>query len=1288
LDSVRPAFQEWLEDPIARHREWITFVLTQVLSWGDRLVQGPDVPMGLEAAVPEHNAVLRPDFAFKDDNAGCRLLGTIWSPGTLLMARIGGERWTASPVDRLALLLRQNGVPLGLATDGRSWALVWAPTGGATAVAVWDGAVWLEERDTLCAFRSLLELRRFLGVPETETLPALLGAGLDAQEEITESLGRQVRQAVEMLVEAIGRAGRAGGPSESLIAAVEPEEIYHGAVTVMMRLVFLLFAEERLLLPADDDLYLNAYSAGRLAGGLREIANQTGEETLEHRTSAWHRLLTLFRAVHRGLAHDRVRIPAYGGVVFDPDRHPWLEGRRSADEAVAAVRVLPIDDRTVLHALEAIQFVTVGGERRRLTFRTLDVEQIGYVYEGLLGYDARRASEPVVGLVGRTGEEPEVAAAALPRLAESSAELQEITGWSSRRVAQAIAPMSELEKRDFERLLRGACAGDEQLINLLLPYARLIRSDLRGLPVVIPTKGLYVTVSPRRRISGTHYTPRSLAEQVVIGALEPLVYLPGPLETGDRAEWKLRPSRDILSLKVADIAMGSGAFLVAACRYLGARVVEAWVEEGNPRATRPLTLDPLVEPDPDSDPVIIDARRLVIEHCLYGGDINEMAVEMAKLSLWLVSLSRERPFSFLDDRLVCGDSLLGLTSLEQIRTLHLEPKRAKRASESGFDLWGRVGQTLDEVESIRRELAEHPLIGVRDAAYKARLFVRAYETARPLAIIANGMIGAVFGAEGSADDALLKVAGEAARALRAEGPERDKLLSDLATRAHQQLGADRPEGAFERSPTHWPLAFPEVFEGGGFDAIVGNPPFLGGQKLTGAFGIVYREYLVQHIGRGKRGSADLLAYFVLVAHAILNPHGQTGLIGTNTLAQGGTREVSLDQLVEEGVTIRAAVKTAKWPTRAVNLEYAVLWSSRHQPSGTVPCVLDGQLVRKITTSLDPAGREEGLPYRLSRNARIAFQGVIVHGLGFTLSPQEAAALIDNDSRNREVLSPYINGEDLNQRPDCSASRWVINFHDWPLSRAEGYPECMDIVRRLVKPDRDRQKDRGARQYWWRHLRPRPDLYAAIRDLPRVLALTQTSKLQLPAFLPAQMIYGHKLVIFAWDDYANLALISSVIHREWGMARGSTLRTDAVYTPTDVFDTFPRPELTARLEAAGKGLDAFRNPLMLNRQLGLTPMYNEVHNPAINDKDIQHLREIHTEIDLATADAYSWSDLPLDHGFHETRQGMRFTVSPQARTELLDRLLALNHVTHAEEVAAGLVAAEAVADQAQMELVEP
>src|SRR5690606_34218739 len=217
--------------------------------------------------------------------------------------------------------------------------------------------------------------------------------------------------------------------------------------------------------------------------------------------------------------------------------------------------------------------------------------------------------------------------------------------------AKRLATMEATEQEEARKKLLAVTGGNYPLAERLLPFGGIIREDLRGLPVVILPGALYVTESALRRNTGTHYTPRFLAEQVVEGALEPLVYEPGPLQTADKTQWRLKSSEQILALKVADIAMGSAAFLVAAARYLGDRLVDAWLREKNERALalRPDSADGVR--DPEQDPLVIEARRQVIEHCLYGVDINPMAVEMAKLSLWLVSMDPQRPFTFLDDRL-------------------------------------------------------------------------------------------------------------------------------------------------------------------------------------------------------------------------------------------------------------------------------------------------------------------------------------------------------------------------------------------------------------------------------------------------------------------------------------------------------------------------------------------------------------------------------------------------------------------------------------------------------------
>ncbi len=251
------------------------------------------------------------------------------------------------------------------------------------------------------------------------------------------------------------------------------------------------------------------------------------------------------------------------------------------------------------------------------------------------------------------------------------------------------------------------------------------------------------------------------------------------------------------------------------------------------------------------------------------------------------------------------------------------------------------------------------------------------------------------------------------------------------------MGKQRLQKAGCPKPFHWPLEFPEVFmERGGFDGIVGNPPFMGGQKITGNLGLVYREYLVGNLANGQRGSADLCAYFFLRAESLLRRDGQFGLLATNTIAQGDTREVGLDQIVASGCTIPRAVPSRPWPGVAA-LEVAHVWVRRGEWGGI--WMLDDRPTSGITSFLTPPGEVEGEPYCLKANENRSFQGTIVLGMGFVLEPEEAQRLLEKDARNREILFPYLNGEDLNSRPDQSPSRWVINFFDWPIEKAAAIP---------------------------------------------------------------------------------------------------------------------------------------------------------------------------------------------------------------------------------------------------------
>jgi hypothetical protein len=446
--------------------------------------------------------------------------------------------------------------------------------------------------------------------------------------------------------------------------------------------------------------------------------------------------------------------------------------------------------------------------------------------------------------------------------------------------------------------------------------------------------------------------------------------------------------------------------------------------------------------------------------------------------------------------------------------------------------------------------------------------------------------------------------------------------------------------------------------------MVGNPPFLGGKRISGAAGSDFREFLVRWLASGAKGSADLVTYFFLRATQVTD---EFGFLATNTISQGDTREVGLDRITADGWTIHRAVKSTPWPGQAT-LEIAKVWL-RKQWHGAQ--FLGETRVASITPALDPGSRVAGQPKRLVAAGKVAFQGSVVVGLGFTMEPKMASQLIEDDPRNREVLFPYLNGEDVNSKPNHEASRWVINFFDWSIERAAQYPACFAIVEEKVKPVRLRVNRKAHRDYWWHYGDKRPALYEAIRGFTRVLVIARISKTVQPVFVRTGQVLNEKTVVFAYDDDFHFGVLSSAVHWWWAVTHSSTLRTDTQYTPTDCFETFPQPSYSPRVEEAGRALDERRAALMIRTDEGLTKTYNRVHNPDDSSPGIQELRDLHVALDVAVRDAYGWSDLDLDHRFRDTPQGRRFTLGPSAHTEVLDRLLELNHRCYAEEVAAGL-----------------
>ena len=1309
---LRQEYGNWIEatermrgDP-APHRQWIRFVLNSTLELDEQtLLEGQAIPQPLQVEVAEHHELLRPSFVVVDPGTKTpRMLVQTYPRSQELTSYVANSPWKASPDTRMTELLHGTGVRLGLVTNGEHWMLVDAPKGETTGYASWYANLWLDEPITLRAFRSLLSADRFFGVPDDQTLEALLGKSASNQQEVTDQLGYQVRRAVEVLIHSIDRADQDFG--RELLAGVKEGVLYESALTVMMRLVFLFCAEERELIPSKPfPVYEQNYSVSTISKQLRELADQHGEELLERRFDAWPRLLAAFRAVFGGLAHDDAQIPAYGGSLFDPDRFPFLEGRKAGTSwREAEANPLPVNNRTVLHLLEALQLLQVrvpgGGpaEARRVSFRALDIEQIGHVYEGLLDHTARRAAEPFLGLAGTRDKEPEITLAELERLAsKGEADLVKFLKQETGRSESALKKALKAEIDDqLARRSRVACQGDESLWDRVRPFAGLVRLDNFGDPVVIPKGSVFVTSGTDRRSSGTHYTPRELTEPIVKYTLEPLVY-DGPAEGTPKDRWSLKSAGELLNLKVCDMACGSGAFLVQACRYLSERLLEAWSEaerravpgqqanlfrDAPPgRRTVPritpygLTsagnlLDTFVALDLDER--ASQARRIIAQRCLYGVDKNPLAAEMAKLSLWLLTLAKDKPFSFLDHAIRCGDSLVGLHSLDQLRHFSLKPD-----ADDAVLFRGPIDEAVVEAIDLRLRLEGMAANSIEDVDRQEALLKEANEKIARLRCAADLLVAAEFWGE-NAKDKLERVrhAAVVSGHYVERGPTEE--FEDKAQRERH-----------DQAMFHWPLEFPEVIvKQRGFDAFVGNPPFIGGTLISGRLGKPLHSFVTCFFAADSPsgGRADLCAYFLRRVRQLLRGQGSFGLLATNTISQGDTREVGLDYLLDEGVSLIRATPTKTWPGVAT-LEIAEIWGVVGEWNS--PAELKGRAVTSISSMLDEAEGSVVGPYSLVANRGLACEGSKPLGMGFVLSQEEAEDLFSKNPKNEEVIFPYLNGMDLNSRPDQTASRWVIDFRDIPLNRAscdpgyqgpvaEDYLESFKIVLEKVFPERTRRKDNGDYMLrkplpdrWWQHAEKRSSLYARIKNMGRVLIRSRVSNINSMVFVPSGWVYSEATVVFSRSDAAIFAVLQSCFHTEWIYKYASSMRSDVRYTPTDCLDTFSFPRALSKLEDAGKKYHKFRSQLMLRHQEGLTKTYNRFHNPDETADDIQTLRDLHVAMDRAVADAYGWSDLDLGHGFHETKQGLRFTLSEPARRDVLARLLRLNHERYAEEVRQGL-----------------
>jgi hypothetical protein len=1249
---------------VARNK-WVETVLRDVAGWAESLSWG-QVP-GMQAQSPNRLITVTADAELNGPD-GIGALVYLVDPVDSLR-ETPNDLWAATPIDRMEALLRENSIQIGIVTDGRWWGLVCARPGSMTASGIVDGLTWIEEPRSRDAFLAVIGRQYIIGGDTAERLPVLFEESIAAAEEITEALGAQVRRAVELLIqsfsESAAEARRRGQPDP---LSPDTHQIYEAAVTIMMRVVFLLFAEERGLLPTGE-LFEQGYGIAGELDWLQAREIQESEESLDSTFLVWHRLLATSQAVYRGATFESMRMPAYGGSLFDPVRFAFL-----TDTTEQGMLALTVSDRVMLHVLRSVQQAMLrGGEARRISFRDIDVEQIGYIYEGLLGYTAVTVDEIYLGLRGTAGEEPELPLSTLEALKIKDSDPKSlaagILAWlekdqpaakaqSAVAIAKAIGAQPD---PNVISALTQILGHDSQMRDRILPWLPLVRLDLRGRPTVVLAGGLMVKETPSRRNSGTHYTPRSLAEEVVLHALQPLCYAPGPFQAADESDWKLKSSDDILSLKVADIACGSGAFLVSAARYLADRVVEAWMAEDPANAHR--------------RDLHLHAIREVVARCLYGADINDMAIEMCKLSLWLVSLDRDLPFSFVDDKIFLGNSLLGLTSLDQLRKLHIEPSRVSAANM--FDIFDvDIDTIIRKAAELRRDLASeiNELDPARNAAAKNRQLAELHRVTNDLRVIADGVVAAGLSLGGKPGRALDEAYENLRIAVKAAYPESgDSDRKHLDAIITHGLTPAVPTDYDRWRPLHWIIEAPDVLlVRGGFDCAIGNPPFLGSNKIPGAVGENIHDWCANVVGEGVKAKADLVAFFLLRMTALLEPAGSLGVIASHAVAQGDTREVGLTPILAKGLELTRAVRSRPWPA-AAGPSYSAIWGSFDRISDDAERVCDDVRCSRISTLLEPTGRVDGPPIRLAFNVK-AYNGCYLLGTGFIVSSEDVRSWIAKDSRNKHVLFRYLNGDDLNGRPESDASQWVIDFNDMDHETASSYQLPFNHVEQFVKPMRAGNNRKAVAERWWQYAEKRPGLRLALKGLDRCIAIRQSGNTLMPVVVRTDEVIDQTIVVFGSSSMFIFGVLASSPHQLWTLTHG--LRTMAGvprYTPSDVFDTFPFPVESPSIAELASRMNDFRLEAMTSRRLGLSELYKLVNDPSLGsgqDPVVAQIRDFHVELDRAVMEAYGWVDISLEHGFHTYRKLERWTVSPAARVEILDRLLEENHRRAAVEGPAG------------------
>lgn len=813
-----------------------------------------------------------------------------------------------------------------------------------------------------------------------------------------------------------------------------------------------------------------------------------------------------------------------------------------------------------------------------------------------------------------------------------------------------------------------------------------------------------------RSSSGSHYTPEELVKPLIKHSLEYVI------------EDKLKqPNKEaaLLSIKVCDVACGSGHILLSAARRIATELARVRTNEDQPTPS-----------------AMRHAIRDVIKNCIYGVDKNPLAVELCKVALWLEAHNPGEPLNFLDHHIKCGDAIVGLAHKEELQRgiadeafkalpgddkdvskTYLKSNKEQREyrlkGQGSLDLDANLNQGLNNVLQEFQKFSQLPETTPEEIEKKSAVYNKLIHSGalQRLKTLADLQVAQFF--------------------IPKTSTHKDYLVTDA--NYFQYLKGTKAVPTTIESKTialtadkrffHWFLEFPEVFQYGGFDCILGNPPYLGGTKISTSYGVEFLNYLYTHYNDASN-RCDFVAYFVRRDFQIIKKAGLLALITTDAITSGDTLKGSLISISNQGGEIFFAVKSIPWPGKAAT--NVSLFSIGKDSLGKTK-ILNGKNVIGITPKLEE-GDNFLMPFPISDSGKLNYSlGIKTYNSGFIIDKQQFDFLTKKSPENKKVIHQWIDGDYLNNAFEINPDNYVINLNTHELSDAiESYKDVIDYLKVSVKPERDvlgneKEWDKKFKKYWWQHADKRVSFFSELSKNENYFVIQRAAKYLNFTQVKSDIQFSDNIVGLL-TNWFQIAILQSSLHSDWAWyyskkTGGSTVR----YSTKSCLDTFPFPIKVSTdkksLECIGESYHNHRKQLMFQIQLGLTKTYNLFHSDTLRavtaaeagleDKafeklvgkeaaqlrkhlaktpgtipfneavaGIEKLRKLHVQMDEAVLEAYGWQDIQLRHNFYEVdylpeNDRIRYTIHPDARKEVLKRLLELNHQIHEEEVKAGL-----------------